>query len=75
MEIDLKEFKRQKEAIAKVAATEISNKIAEIKRLLGEIKELVEVTGIEVRIDREISDDLEEVNRLHPEWNTSSYDC
>jgi hypothetical protein len=73
--IDLKEFKRMKETLAKRAAKDIAEKIATIKVLLSEIKELAELTGINVKIDSELAYDMEQINALHPDWNSSSYHC
>lgn len=73
--VDLKEFRRQKELVVQQAQAQISNKVDEVKSLLADIKELVELSGIQIRIDRLISDSLESIGELHPDWNSSSYEC
>jgi hypothetical protein len=72
--IDLKEFARQKLIIQKQASIDCAAKIQSIKLLLTEIKELVTLSGITIDL-RELKYDFEAVEELHPEWNSSSYDC
>lgn len=76
LNFDLEEFKRQKEAVVKFASQEVADKVESIKQLLREIKTLVEVSGIEVKLCyTDIQTLLEEVDSLHPEWNSSSMYC
>jgi hypothetical protein len=75
---DLKEFKKQQEAVKKYAASEVANKITEVKSLLAEIKDLVQLSGVEVKLGGgwgELSSAIEAVDEAHPDWDTSSYDC
>lgn len=75
LDFDLAIFKKQKEQLAKVANTEVANRVKEIEKLLAEIKEFVEVSGITVRVRHMLDSAIEEVDALHPDWNSSSYDC
>jgi hypothetical protein len=56
----------------------VADKVQQIKALLKEIKEVVEQTGIEVKLGGcygILADAIEAVDELHSDWNTSSYDC
>lgn len=56
----------------------VADRVAQIKVLLAEIKNVVEQTGIEVRLGGSygvLAGAIEEVDALHSDWNTSSYDC
>jgi hypothetical protein len=60
------------------ANKEVAEKVAQVKVLLKEIKEIVEISGIDVRLGGSygsLAGAIEEVDELHSEWNTSSYDC
>ncbi len=78
LDFDLAEFQRQAEAVKKYAATEVANKVAEIKDLLREIATLVKLGGVEIKLGGvygEFDELIEEVDKSHPDWNSSSYDC
>lgn len=72
---DLATFKKQKEQLARVASGAVADKVVEVKALINEIKELVSVSGISVNLRRELDSAIESVDELHPDWNSSSYDC
>lgn len=75
LDFDLKQFKAQKDQLKRVAASEIAQKLSDIKTTLKEIKELVELSGFVINVKQELYDSIEDVDTLHPDWNTSSYDC
>lgn len=63
---------------AKEANAIVADKVQQIKVLLTEIREVVEQTGIEVKLGGSygiLGDAIESVDELHSDWNTSSYDC
>lgn len=58
----------------------VAEKIAAIKALLVEIKDVVELSGVEVRLGSsdyygEFKAEMNAVDSLHPDWQSSSYDC
>lgn len=73
--VDLVEFKRQKELVIKQASSLVAAKIKEIKVLLEDVRELIEISGIQLNINHELSNHMESIAELHPDWNSSSYDC
>lgn len=78
LDFDFKEFKKQQEALKKYAATEVANKIEQIKTLLQEVKELVEVAGIDVQLGGgygSLTSAITAVDESCPNWNSSSYEC
>jgi phosphoglycerate-specific signal transduction histidine kinase len=75
LDFDLAVFKKQKEQLARVASTEVANKVTEIKILIDQIKELVSLSGITLNLKDELAYAIECVDELHPDWNSSSYDC
>lgn len=78
LDFDLTEFKRQAEAVKKYAATEVANKVQQVKEILSEIKTLVELGGIEVKLGGsygELSTASIAVDESSPDWNSSSYNC
>lgn len=63
---------------AKEGSKAVAEKIAAIKTLLKEIKEVVELSGVEVKLGGgygQFRNEIEAVDSLHPDWNSSSYDC
>lgn len=78
LDFDLVEFKRQAEAVKRYAASEVSNKVEQIKELLKEIQTLVELGHIELKLGGSygvLADAIEQVDSAHPDWNSSSFDC
>jgi methyl coenzyme M reductase subunit C-like uncharacterized protein (methanogenesis marker protein 7) len=78
LDFDLEDFKRQAEAVKKYAAAEVANKVAEIKDLLREIATLVQLGGVQIKLGGgygEFDDLIAEVDKNHPDWASSSYDC
>jgi hypothetical protein len=73
--IDIEEFKRQKVLVEQKANAAVSEKILEIRKLLGEINELGRVTGVPVRLNELIYDMQEMREYLDPAWNSSSAYC
>jgi hypothetical protein len=53
----------------------VAEKTAAIKNLLKEIKEVVELSGVQVKLGYELEEFVEEVDSLHPNWQSSSYHC
>lgn len=70
----LAEFKKLKAEVQKEASATIANNLAQVEKLLQEVKELSEATGIIVDV-RSLSSEVENIAELHPDWNSSSYDC
>lgn len=63
---------------AKEGTKVVAEKIAAIKVILKEIKDVVELSGIQIKIGGEygeFSNEIEQIDMLHPDWNSSSYDC
>ena len=73
-QFDLKAFKKEKERIMQFATKEIAIKVESIRTILSEIKELVEATGAPFSI-QDLHYELEKVESLHPDWQSSSYNC
>lgn len=69
--IDMKEFLRMKKEAEKIVAV----KVEEAKTILAELAELVEATGVKLNLKNELEDAIYNVDKHHPDWNTSSYDC
>jgi hypothetical protein len=79
--------KRLDELLAKAGRTpidireankQVAEKVSQIKTTLKEIKEIIEISGIEVKLGGSygvLSDAIEEVDELHSDWNSSSYNC
>jgi hypothetical protein len=62
----------------KEANARVADRVQKIKVLLSEIKDVVEKTGIEVKLGGSygvLAGAIEEVDELHTDWMTSSYDC
>lgn len=57
----------------KEANTQIANKIEEIKTLINDIKHIVETTGVKVRLDQILQQDIVEVCEFCEDWNSSGY--
>lgn len=74
LSFDLAEHRRQREELVRVANVQVSEKVDQIKSLLGDIKDIVELSGIEIDI-RGLKYDIESIEELHPDWNSSSYHC
>jgi hypothetical protein len=56
----------------------VAEKVAAIKMILKEIKEVVELSGAEVKIGGSygvFESEIEAIDSMHPDWNSSSYDC
>lgn len=78
LDFDLKEFKKQHEAVKKFAAEEVANKIEQVIVLLAEIKELVQLGGVEVQLGGaygELNDAIASVDEHCEAWESSSYEC
>lgn len=78
LNFDISEYKRQKALIEQHASKGIAERVANIKTLLQEISDLVEISGVELKLGGsygELSSLIEAVDEKHPEWNSSSYDC
>jgi hypothetical protein len=78
LDFDLTEFKRQQEAVKQYAAVEVANKVEQVKQLLSEIKVLVEVGRIEVKLGGDyglLGNAIDDVDSAHPDWNSSSMYC
>jgi len=63
---------------AKEGKKVVAEKVEAIKTILKEIKEVVEISGIEIKLGGSygmFSNEIEAVDSLHPDWNSSSYDC
>lgn len=67
-EIDLAEFRRQKEVLTKEATVKVADKVKAMMQLVDEIRELVELTGIHVDLGS-LSYDIRELNS---DWNSSN---
>ncbi|MGZ8887957.1 MAG: hypothetical protein ACXW1D_00195 [Halobacteriota archaeon] len=76
---DIAEFRRQKQLMEQHASTGIAERIAQIEALIGEIKDLAELSGNNtLRLGGEyglLARAIEGVDSLHEDWNSSSYDC
>jgi hypothetical protein len=62
----------------KEANARVAERVQKIKVLLAEIKDVVEKTGIEVKLGGSygvLADAIESVDGLHNDWNSSSYNC
>lgn len=74
VDFDIVAFKKQKEQLAKVATKQIADKIEEVKVLLKDIKDLAELSGVVADV-KFLKYDVEAIEELHPDWNSSSYHC
>lgn len=74
LSFDLADHKRQRDELVQRANQAVSDKVEQIKALLGDIKDIVELSGIEIDI-RGLKYDIESIEELHPDWNSSSYHC
>ena len=62
----------------KEANARVAERVQKIKVLLNEIKDVVEKTGIEVKLGGSygvLAGAIEEVDVLHTDWASSSYNC
>lgn len=75
LDFDLTEFKRQKQLVEQHASKGVSERVEQIISLIREIKELVEVAGVEVKLKNELEYVIDEVDELHKDWNSSSMYC
>lgn len=71
IDFDLVAFRKQQQQLKQVASRDIAKKVAEVKSLLKDIKELAELSGVTAEV-RDLKYNIEE---LHPDWNSSSYHC
>lgn len=74
VDFDIAAFKKQKEQLAKIATKELADKIKEVKVLLKDIKDLAELSGVVADV-QSLKYDVESIEELHPDWNSSSYGC
>jgi hypothetical protein len=74
-DFDLTEFKRQKQLVEQFANKGVAERVDQIKVLIKEIKELIEVAGVEVKLKNELEDAIHDVDSSHPDWNSSSMYC
>jgi len=54
IDVDLKEFARQKQLVTKHATEQVAQKIEQIKALVLEINDLKEISGIYCDVEQEI---------------------
>lgn len=74
IDFDLDAFRKQQQQLKQVASRDIAKKVAEVKSLLKDIKELAELSGVTAEV-RDLKYNIEEIEELHPDWNSSSYQC
>lgn len=75
---DLSGFKQHKERVQQLAAKAVAEKIAQIQKLLNDLREIGEQTGIEVDMHglKEVYYGIDEVGySLDSDWYSSSYSC
>ena len=71
--IDLNEYKKAKEAVTQAAVQAVAERVANIKKLLGEIKDIQQASDIAVDLD-DLKWTLEDVGTVN-DWNSSSAYC
>ena len=78
LDFDINTFKKQKEQLKRVASAEVAQRVEVIKGLLEEIREFVEVAGLDIKLGGgygSLTSAIEAVDEHSADWNSSSYDC
>jgi len=71
--IDLNEYKKAKEAVTQVAVQAVAERVENIKKLLGEIKDIQQASGIDVDL-YSLRWPLEDIDTVN-DWDSSSAHC
>ena len=76
-DIDLKAFAAQKAEIKRRASEVLAEKVELIRNILGEMKAIVEISGVSVDVGSLLSEFEEAREELDPnrDWNSSSAYC
>jgi hypothetical protein len=74
-DIDLTEFRRQKELLTQAANAEVADRISKIEVLLKEIQDIAEASGVQISL-YDLKSRFDSFGyAIDDAWNSSSYQC